>query len=269
VKSKAVLSVMVATLSVVALTGCSSSSDPVSSVSPKPTKSASASPSESAVPSASPSAPVASATPSAGSSTPSAPAPAPTKTAAPVPSASPTVKTTVLNIGADALVIKNPDHTTFGTYSYRTSPVATIAALTKVYGHEPKVRYTGEPQMCSGGVNIYTWNNIALSFYSTTKDPASVKQYSVQTNGANTTYEFIVQAPNGAQVGNSMKKLIAANPTLPKQEIEYKGVKYVDLLVDHTQVQESYDNSTAGAVASSENDVVKSIVAPTDLYADC
>lgn len=265
---KAVLGIAFAVVSVIALSGCSgSSNDPVSTVSPKPTRSSSASASPTAPPNNSTPTPTVTGSPSAAPS--SSASPSPSETFVPLPSPVPEVKTTVLNIGADALVIKNPDHTTFGTYPYRTSPVNTIAALTKVYGHEPKIRYTGEPQMCSGGVNIYTWDNIALSFYSTTKDPASVKYYSVQTNGANTTYEFIVQAPNGAQVGNSMKKLIAANPTLPKQEAEYKGVKYVDLLVDHTQVKESYDNSTAGTVASSVNDVVKSIVAPTDLYADC
>lgn len=258
-KNKPAFTIVVVAASIALLAGCTSSTTPDKTASPSPTKSSSVTPMPSETPSAS-----ATANP-----LPSPTTTTPTVTPTPTVTAKPVVKTTVLNIGADALSIKNPDGSTFGTYSYRVSPTSAISGLTKVYGHAPKVVYTGEPQQCSGGVNIYTWDNIALEFYSPTKDPASVKYYNVHTNGANTTYKYIVQSPNGTQVGNSFKKLIAANPTFPKQEVDYKGKHYTEVLVDNTKIKETYDTSTAGTVASGDSDIVRQITAPADINGDC
>jgi len=261
-KNKSVLTITVMFASIALLAGCTSSSTPDRTISPTPVKTSSAT----VTPTPTASAPGISTAPTDVPSTaPTSPAvtPKPTATAKPV------VKTTVLNIGADAFTVKNPDGSTFGIYPYNASPSAAIVGLTKIYGHAPKIVYTGPPQQCSGGENIYTWDNFTLEFYSVTKDPAQVNQYSVHTNGANTTYKYIVQAPNGTQVGNSFKKLIAANPSLPKQETDYKGTHYTEVLVDHTKYQKTYDTSSAGTVASGDNDVVRLISAPADLYQDC
>jgi len=267
---KAVFSTIVLTLSVAMLTGCTANTpEPTptktSSSKPAPTKTATPTPTPTSTPSPS-------ASPTQKPTTKPAPAPVP----APAPEPAP-IKTTVVEIGADELRFENLGGKTLQSFNYEDTPVKAIAALTDLYGFEPKTEYTGN-QVCYGELNIYKWDNMRISFYTSTQDPNQTESFFAGTSEPNQNYERVIQAPNGVQVGFSYWDYVNKNPNLLHEEskAEYpygsgKIQEWAQAMAEPTAkpLPEGNDMNASGSIYSAENGTVKSIGAPQYLYGDC
>lgn len=261
---KAVFSTIVLTLSVAMLTGCTANTPE-----PTPTKTSSSKP-----------APTKTATPTPTPTPTSTPSPSvpPTQQPAPVPAPEPApIKTTVVEIGADELRFENLGGKTLQSFSYEDTPVKAIAALTDLYGFEPKTEYTGN-QVCYGELNIYKWDNMRISFYTSTQDPNQTDSFSAGTSEPNQNYERVIQAPNGVQVGFSYWDYVNKNPSLLHEEskAEYpygsgKIQEWAKAIAEPTAklLPDMNDRNASGSIYSGENGVVDSIGAPQYLYGDC
>jgi hypothetical protein len=254
------------------LTGCTSGGET------QPTRSPSSTPK-----------PVASGEPTPGKTTPGTTKPSPSPTSQPTPTTKPapapapapeptkpTIKTTVVEIGADELRFENLSGQTLQSFSYygQGSPIPAIAATTKLYGYEPKVVYTGEDP-CFGYTNVYTWDNFVISFVTETKDPAQVDRFVAGTSKPNQNYDRVVQAPNGAQITFNYKKYVQANPSLPHTEnkSEYPAGTFVEYQKAIAELSQKFTpeqgGDAAGTIYGGEDDKIKFISAPGYLYGDC
>jgi hypothetical protein len=252
-------------VSVSLLAGCTSSG-PVTS--PSPTKTPSSSPSAKPTPSA---------TATADGTATASPTVAPTTKPGPDP-----VKTTVIEIGADELRIEDIAGNVMNAFPYEgDSTDEAVAALTSLYGKEPTKRYTGD-QTCDYQNNVYTWDNLVLRFQASSQNVNDAERFVVTTNGANQNYERVVQAPNGAQVTQSLEKFHKEFPNLAYSiGGEYEGVTYSGMIGEPSQrVGETAgeyqvenitpaDANTFGVVISAENDKIGAIYAPGGLIGDC
>jgi hypothetical protein len=266
-KSKRAVHALVLMVSVGLLAGCTSAPTPVpsgtKSATPKPSSSASASPS---------------ATPST-SAEPTTPG-----SAVPTPKPDP-VKTTVVQLGADELRLENLSGEVLGSFPYDTqdAPVAAIDALTKLYGKEPAKRYTGE-QMCDYQTNVYTWDNLTLRFQAESQNASDSDYFSVSTNTVNQNMERVVQAPNGAQVGQPLAKFVKAFPSYAQAPTyEYEGVTYQTVIGEPSKKysgQEHQDTAGEtgiipkganinGTTVTAQDGTVKAINTPGSLIGDC
>ena len=266
-------------LSASILAGCSSTATTVATPSPSPTRSAST-PSPSATPEPTK-------TPTGSPTAPAKPSPSPTAKPAPQPSQKPQpkpepVKTVVVEIGADELRIEDISGGLKNSFPYEgDSADEAIAALTSLYGKEPKTLYTGD-DICNYQNNVYSWDNMNLSFQAASQSVADAERFLVFTNSANQNYERVVQAPNGAQVGLSLKRFHAASPGLAYSPgIDYEGVSYGSMIGEPSKITvQSASNSgdpallpadanAVGTVIFATNDTIKSIHAPGSLVGDC
>jgi hypothetical protein len=266
---KRTVQVAILVMSVSLLAGCTSSA-PVE----KPTRS---------TPSSSQSAkPVPSQAPTTGAATPSAePSTGPSAQPAPAPTPAP-VKTTVVEIGADELRIEDLSGNVKNAFPYKgSSPSEAITTLTSLYGKEPTKRYTGD-QTCDYQMNVYTWDNLTMRFQAESQNPNDADYFIINTNSANQNYERVVQAPNGAQIGQSLDKLHKAFPELAYSAgDEYEGVTYSAMIGEPsklgTETAGDYDvanitpagANTLGVVVYANNDKIQSILAPAGLIGDC
>jgi hypothetical protein len=256
---------VILTLSIGLLAGCTSSA-PVE----KPTRSTpSSSQSAKPVPSE---APTATATPSA------SPSAAPSVAPKPDP-----VKTTVIQIGADELRIEDLSGNVKNSFSYEGgSTDEAVAALTSLYGKEPTKRYTGTEQICDYQMNVYVWDNLTMRFQGESQNPNDAEFFMMNTTTANQNYERIVQAPNGAQVGQSLEKFHKASPELAfSKGSEYEGKVYAAMVGEPSKRYNEpasefggesitpADANSAGVIVFAENDKINSITAPYSLIGDC
>lgn len=270
-------------LSASILTGCSSQNvAPVGTPSPSSTRSAT--PSATSSPSATPepsSSPTVTATPSAKPSETPSTKPAPQPTVKPQPKPEP-VKTVVLELGADELRIEDAAGTVKESFPYEgDSTDEAIAALTSVYGKEPKTLYTGN-EICNYQNNVYSWDNISLVFQAESQTVADAERFRVLSSDPNLSYERIVQAPNGAQVGLSLKRFMDASPELVRSAPnEYQGTTYGSMIGEPSKLKNESaassgstgltpaDANAVGTVIFSINDRIETIHAPSTLIGDC
>lgn len=212
-----------------------------------------------------------SSTPAPSQSASSSPTKAPDagSTAQPKPTTKPTVKTTVVVIGADEIRIENLSGQVLQKYPYKgkAPAVAAIDGLTKLYGKAPKVNYT-PPNVCGGDTNTYTWDNMTIYFITPTKDPTQTDMFFANTHTPNQNYERVVQAPNGAQIGMSYSKYVAKNPKLPHQETKGEDTEYQQAVAELSAQAVQYDDPS-GVLYGGENNRINFITAPGSLYGDC